>query len=145
MIEQKLLGMLGALKRKPEELPPLTLAYIGDAVQELFVRHYLIASGEIKPQRLQQAAIRYVSASAQSYAIQSIINKLTEEEIAIFKRGRNAKTTSVSRRADIVEYRHGTGLETLLGYLYLTGQEERLIVIMEMIMELGPHEKGVKL
>jgi ribonuclease-3 family protein len=141
---QKLFGMLGALTRKPEELPPLTLAYIGDAVQELFVRHYLIAKGEIRPQRLQQSAIQYVSASAQARAIYQLMSELTEEEISVFKRGRNAKSTSVSRRTDIIEYRQGTGLETLLGYLYLSGQEVRLKEIMQMLMDFGPLEKEEK-
>ena len=143
MMEQNLFGTLGALKRKPDELPPLTLAYIGDAVQELFVRHHLIASGEVKPKKLQETAIRYVSAAAQSHAIQTIMDQLTEDEISVYKRGRNAKTTSISRRANVGEYRQGTGLETLLGYLYLTGQADRLQEIMQMLIELGPLEKGM--
>ncbi|MCH5585912.1 ribonuclease III [Shimazuella sp. AN120528] len=140
-MEQTLLGTLGALKRKPDELPPLTLAYIGDAVQELYVRHHLVASGEVKPQRLQQIAIRYVSAAAQAHAIQMIMDQLTEDEIAVYKRGRNAKTTSISRRADVGKYRQGTGLETLLGYLYLMGQADRLQEIMQMLIDLGPLER----
>jgi ribonuclease III family protein len=141
MMEQHLLGTLGALKRNPNELPPLTLAYIGDAVQELYVRHHLVASGEVRPQKLQQLAIRYVSAAAQAHAIQTIMDQLTEDEISVYKRGRNAKTTSISRRADVGEYRQGTGLETLLGYLYLMGQADRLQEIMKMLIELGPLEK----
>jgi ribonuclease-3 family protein len=141
MREQHLFGTLGDLKRKPGELPPLTLAYIGDAVQELYVRHHLIAMGEVKPQKLQQIAVRYVSAAAQAHAIQAIMDKLTEEEVAVYKRGRNAKTTSISRRANVGLYRQGTGLETLIGYLYLMGQAERLDQIMKMLIELGPLEK----
>ncbi|WP_342665005.1 Mini-ribonuclease 3 [Shimazuella kribbensis] len=144
MMEQNLLGTLGALMRKPDELPPLTLAYIGDAVQELYVRHHLIASGEVKPQKLQQVAVRYVSAAAQAHAIQTIMDQLKEEEIAVYKRGRNAKTTSVSRRVNVSQYRQGTGLETLLGYLYLMGQADRLQEIMKMLIELGPLEKEMK-
>nr|WP_037465128.1 ribonuclease III domain-containing protein [Shimazuella kribbensis] len=143
-MEQNLLGTLGALMRKPDELPPLTLAYIGDAVQELYVRHHLIASGEVKPQKLQQVAVRYVSAAAQAHAIQTIMDQLKEEEIAVYKRGRNAKTTSVSRRVNVSQYRQGTGLETLLGYLYLMGQADRLQEIMKMLIELGPLEKEMK-
>jgi ribonuclease-3 family protein len=143
MIEQHLFGTLRALKRKPNEIPPLTLAYIGDAVQELYVRHHLIASGEVKPQKLQQAAIQYVSAAAQAHAIRMIMDQLTEEEIAVYKRGRNAKTTSISRRADVGQYRQGTGLEALLGYLYLMGRADRLQEIMQMLIGLGPLEKGM--
>lgn len=143
MMEQNLLGVLGALQRNPQELPPLTLAYIGDAVQELYVRHHLVASGEVKPQKLQQMAIRYVSAAAQAHAVQAIMDRLTEEEIMVYKRGRNAKTTSISRRADVGEYRRGTGLEALIGYLYLTGQAVRLQEIMQMLIELGPLKKGL--
>lgn len=144
MNDQHLFGTLGALKRKPEELPPLTLAYIGDVVQELYVRRHLVAQGEVKPQKLQQNAVRYVSAAAQAHAVQTIRDKLTEEEISIYKRGRNAKTTSISRRADVGQYRQGTGLETLLGYLYLMGQVDRLNEIMAMLIELGPLEKENK-
>lgn len=143
MMEQNLLGVLGALQRNPQELPPLTLAYIGDAVQELYVRHHLVASGEVKPQKLQQMAIRYVSAAAQAHAVQAIMDRLTEEEIMVYKRGRNAKTTSISRRADVGEYRRGTVLEALIGYLYLTGQAVRLQEIMQMLIELGPLKKGL--
>jgi ribonuclease-3 family protein len=137
MSEPSLFGMLGALTRKPEELPPLTLAYVGDAVQELFVRYYLVANGEVRPQQLQHLSVQYVSASAQANAVHRLLSELTESEIAIFKRGRNTKS-GVARKADVVEYRLGTGLEALLGYLYLSGQEARLTEIMEKLMGLGP-------
>ncbi len=137
MTKPSLLGMLGALTRKPEELPPLTLAYVGDAVQELFVRYYLVANGEVRPQKLQRLSVQYVSASAQANAVQQLMDELTEREIDIFKRGRNTKS-GVHRRADLGEYRLGTGLEALLGYLYLSGQEARLTEVMKKLMELGP-------
>lgn len=143
MNQNDLFGALADLKRNPKELPALTLAYVGDAVQELFVRHHLIASGEVKPQRLQKMSIKYVSAAAQAHAIHAIQDRLTDEEIAVYKRGRNAKTASISRRVDVIQYRQGTGLETLIGYLYLMEQTERLEQIMKMLIELGPFEKGI--
>lgn len=139
-----LLGMLGELNRKPEELSPLTLAYIGDAVQEIYVRHHLIASGLSKPNQLQRAAAQYVSAVGQAQAIHSIYEQLTEEEVMIYKRGRNAKSANISRRTNVQQYRQGTGLEALLGYLYLSGQEKRLETVMRMIMDAGPTEERGK-
>jgi ribonuclease-3 family protein len=142
-MSESLLGMLGELKRKPEELSPLTLAYIGDAVQEIFVRHHLIVSGLSKPNQLQRAAAQYVSATGQARAIHAIYDHLTEEEIAVYKRGRNAKSANITRRNNVQQYRQGTGLEALLGYLYLSGQEKRLETVMRMIMDVEPlSERG---
>jgi ribonuclease-3 family protein len=111
------------------------LAYMGDAVLEVRVRQHLIAAGEVKPNLLQRAAVRYVSARAQASIVNGIWERLTEEEQAVLKRGRNAKSATVPKNADIAEYRLSTGFEALLGFLYLTDQDERLEEILSYALE----------
>ncbi|HHW71014.1 MAG TPA: Mini-ribonuclease 3 [Clostridiales bacterium] len=115
-------------------LNPLVLAYIGDTIYDLFVRTYIIAMEEGTVHRLNNMAIQYVNAASQCSALHSIENELTEEEKNIVRRGRNVKSGTSPKHADIGEYRWATGLEALLGYLYLTGQKERLFHIMELIL-----------
>ncbi len=121
---------------KPSLLAPLVLAYAGDAVYEVFVRNKLI---EIHPDmpvyKLHREATKYVRAHAQSNSILAIEEKLTPQEEAIYKRGRNAKSPTVPKNADVSEYRRATGLEALIGYLYLNGEEDRLAEVMEMAFE----------
>lgn len=117
----------------PEAYSPLILAYIGDAVYEVYVRNMLIAQGNTQMEKLHRKATSYVKASAQSEAFNRIENSLTEEETAIFKRGRNAKS-GVPKNADVVAYRIATGLEALIGYIYLKGETERLDEIMNLIL-----------
>lgn len=121
--------------RKPQELHPLELAYIGDAVYELYVRTHLIKSGVIRPNNLQKAAIDYVSAVSQARRGRRLESILTEEEMDVLRRGRNAKSGHVPKNASVGEYRYSTGLEALIGYLYLTGQEERLNSIIEILLK----------
>ncbi|GGE21120.1 mini-ribonuclease 3 [Marinithermofilum abyssi] len=123
------------LPKHPRELNPLLLAYVGDAVYELYVRYYLVADGVNKPHELQQTAVRYVSAGAQAEAVRRVESCLTEEELDILKRGRNAKSKSVPRNAKATDYRYSTGVEALVGYWYLTGQSARLREMMETIIE----------
>jgi ribonuclease-3 family protein len=112
--------------RRPEEMPALALAYIGDAVWEVFVRQHLLALGELRPYRLQKAAVNYVKAKAQADILHHLMNGLTEEEMAVMRRGRNAKSGTVPKNADVVDYRHSTGFESLVGYLYLKEEFDRL-------------------
>ncbi|MCU9615249.1 ribonuclease III [Caldibacillus lycopersici] len=112
----------------PKELNSLALAYMGDGVYELYVRRHLISKGEIKPNLLQRKATKYVSAKAQSYVIHSLMNEnvLEEEEVAVVKRGRNAKSHTVPKNTDIQTYRYSTAFEALIGYHYLLGNFSRL-------------------
>jgi ribonuclease-3 family protein len=136
-----LLGMTGpGLSKSPAELNPLLLAYLGDAVYEIFVRYHLVAKGVIRPRDLQREATRYVSAVAQARAGRQIESDLTEEEMNILKRGRNAKSGSIPKNTKISEYRYSTGLEALIGYLYVSGNEQRLHEIMVKL--LTQVEKG---
>ncbi len=116
---------------KPSLLAPLVLAYIGDSVYEVFVREKLILQHSDMPAyKLHRLAIKYVCAHAQSNSILAIEGELSEEEEAVYKRGRNAKSPTVPKNADVGEYRRATGFEALVGYLYLKGSGERLDEIM---------------
>lgn len=107
-------------------MSPLNLAFVGDGVYSLLVREYLASKGNMPVARLHQRAVAMVCATAQSQAIEALLPLLTPEEERIYKRGRNAHSASVPRRADPVQYRRATGLEALFGYLYLSGEEARL-------------------
>ena len=113
-------------KVKAKNLSPVVLAFIGDAVYSLFVREKLTFNNDIKTGMLNKLAISEVRATAQSEFIKEILSLLTEEELSIFKRGRNAKKTTRSKSASIADYNNSTGFEALLGYLYLTGEVDRL-------------------
>lgn len=112
-------------------LNPLVLAYIGDSVYELYIRGNLLIKGrDKKAHKLHVEAINYVKAKAQSDIIKKMEEKLTDEELDIFKRGRNAKSKTSPKNADIIDYRMATGFEALIGYLYLTGRKERLMELL---------------
>ena len=112
---------------------PALLAYIGDSVYELFVRTFLVSQGTCQAGKLHKKAVLFVQAKAQAEIIDKISEYLTEEEIDIVKRGRNAKTTSMPKNAELAEYKQATGFEALLGYLYLNNRIERLLEILNYI------------
>ncbi|NPV91765.1 MAG: Mini-ribonuclease 3 [Firmicutes bacterium] len=124
--------MFGA-GQDPEQIPPLVLAYIGDAVYELYVRSALVARGITKVNLLHQEAVSLVRASSQSRFLKQIEEQLTEAEIRVMKRGRNANSGSPPKGAEVTEYRRSTGLESLIGYLYLKGDDERLEEILSRL------------
>lgn len=113
-------------------MSPLTWAYIGDSVYELYIRMNLVNSTKLKPHRLHVEAIKYVKAKAQAEILKNIEEKLTEEEKEIVKRGRNAENHHLPKNATVQEYMYSTGFEALIGYLYLTKQDERLAEILNM-------------
>lgn len=119
---------------EPRELPPLVLAYIGDAVFELYVRGYLISEGLGKVKQLHEKASSLVRASRQADFLYLLEPLLSEEERSIAKRGRNAKSGHAPKGAQIVEYRLSTGFEALLGYLFLQRRKERIQELMEYIL-----------
>lgn len=121
--------------RSPQEMPALALAYLGDAVWELFVRQHLLALGELKPNRLQKTSVYYVKAKSQADIVHFLASNLTEEEAGVVRRGRNAKSGTVPKHADVIDYRHSTGFESLLGYLFLQRQHERLRDLAEKAIE----------
>lgn len=113
------------------------LAFIGDAVLSLQVREYLVSTGITKTKILQETSVKYVSANAQAAFMTVLLDKnlLNEEEMIMFKRGRNAKSASSAKNADIIVYRIATGFESLWGYLHLSKQYERLNELWEMFKE----------
>ena len=103
------------------EYSPLVLAYVGDAVFELYVREMLVSKGNMPVDKLHKLATGYVNASAQCESYKRIEDRLTENEIAVFKRGRNTKS-AVPKNAEMSDYRTATGLEALIGYIYQIGR-----------------------
>ena len=123
--------------QEARRLNPLQLAFLGDGVYELFIRGYLLSDNTaLNVNRLHKEAITYVKAHGQSEIIKAIEKELTEEELYIYKRGRNAKSATVPKNADVTEYRFATGFEALVGYLYLIDNEERLEFIMKRSLEI---------
>lgn len=113
---------------------PLIWAYLGDAVYELYIREHLINTTNLKPHKLHIETTKYVKAKAQAETLKKIETFLTEEEKEIVKRGRNTKTHSAPKNVDLTEYMYATAFETLIGYLHVTKQEQRLTEILEMCL-----------
>ena len=122
------------IKRTVEEvklMPPLTWAYIGDCVYELYVRTKLVNETNLKPHYLHIEAIKKVKAKAQAETLNKIYEELTEEEKDVVRRGRNAENHHLPKNANVQEYMYSTAFEALIGYLYLTKQEKRLKEILD--------------
>ncbi|QJD85105.1 Mini-ribonuclease 3 [Cohnella herbarum] len=119
----------------PHLLSPVVLAYIGDAVFEIYIRQKLIACSSRKPHELHRAATTYVSAAAQAKLLQRWMPLLTEEEADIVRRGRNTKSGQPPKNADPADYRHATALECLVGHLYYHGAKDRLEQLVELAFE----------
>lgn len=127
---------MGLIDREKEEvdvnlLSPLTWAYIGDAVYELYIRNKLINETNMKPHKLHIEAIKYVKAKSQAEKLNEIFDSLTEEEQDIVRRGRNTQNHHVPKNSSVEEYMKSTAFEALIGYLYLTEQQERLKEILK--------------
>ncbi len=114
----------------------LVLAYMGDAVYEKSIREYVVKQGVSKNGVLHKKSIKYVSANGQSYAVKMLEEKLTEDELDVVRRGRNANPHSSAKNADIIDYKYATGFEALIGYLYLTEQLERMEEIIAETIEI---------
>jgi len=123
-------------KKELALVSPLTWAYIGDAVYELYIREHLIRTTNLKPHRLHIETIKYVKASAQAKILQELQVVLTEEEKEIVKRGRNTETHSAPKNADMKDYMYATAFEALIGYLYVTEQKNRLEEILKKCIEI---------
>ncbi|WP_066189145.1 MULTISPECIES: Mini-ribonuclease 3 [Gracilibacillus] len=129
-------------KQNPREMKSLALAYMGDAIYEKYIREYLLRSGVVKLQQLHQYATSFVRATAQASVIHFWMEQgtLTEQELAIVKRGRNAKSGSVPKNTGVQDYRYSTAFEALLGFLYLDHQIDRLETLVQEAIEWT--EKG---
>lgn len=115
---------------------PLTLAYIGDSIYDLIIRTVVVMRGNAPANKLHHYTIRYVNAGAQAMLVDVLQPLFTEEEQTILRRGRNAKPYTKAKHATMAEYKKATALEALMGYLYLGGQEERLLWLVRKGMEL---------
>jgi ribonuclease-3 family protein len=124
------------------QVPALALAFMGDAVWSAYARNHVLSQGIRRPQALHRAATRYVSAAAQARAAQWLEAHLTEEELAVLRRGRNAKPGHGHRGGDVLTYRRSTGFEALLGYLYGSGQWDRLDEICRAVLAFLDGQEG---
>ena len=119
-----------------ENYSPLTLAFIGDAVYEVVIRTVVVCEGNTQVNKLHKKSSTLVKAQTQAEIIKAIMDELTDEEMAYYKRGRNAKSYTSAKNASIGDYRMATGFEALVGYLYLSNQSERMMQLVK---------KGIKL
>lgn len=118
------------------EVSPSVLAYVGDAVFELFVRLHLVSGKIGKSGALHKSAISFVRAKAQADASRILLPELTSEEQMIFRRGKNSNPSSMAKNASPADYKYATGLEALIGYLYLTERKDRLDEVLLRILEI---------
>jgi len=131
-------------KVNANQLNSLALAYMGDAVYETYVRRHLLQSGKVKPNYLHRTGTTYVSAKAQCQVLFRMMdeNLLSEEELAVVKRGRNAKSGTVPKNTDVQTYHYSTAFEALMGFLYLTEKIERLEELIVKSFEFVEEKKG---
>lgn len=128
--------------KNPAQYSPLVLAYIGDGVYELFVRNRIVSQHQdMPPHKLHILSSSHVKAHAQSNSMTVIEQMLSQEELAIYKRGRNAKSATVPKNADVTDYRRATGFEALIGYLYLKSDTDRLNQLMELAYVNSDNDK----
>lgn len=111
---------------------PLTLAYIGDAVYEVIIRTVVVERANRAANELHKRTVKYVQAGMQAAMIEALLEELTEDEVAVYKRGRNTKSYTSAKNASIQDYRKATGFEALVGYLYLTGQTKRMLYLVKL-------------
>lgn len=117
---------------------PLVLAYIGDGVFDLIVRSFVVNKGNVQVNKLHHRTSAIVKAESQAKMIDFLEDKLNEEELAVYKRGRNAKSHTSAKNASIQSYRKATGFEALLGYMYMLGQNERMMELVKLaLIEIG--------
>lgn len=114
---------------------PLVLAYIGDSIYEIVIRTYVVTKGNTQVNKLHKRSSGYVKAHSQAVIVMSLMEELTEEEISIYKRGRNAKSATMAKNATIADYKKATGFEALMGYLYLNKQTDRMLELIKKGLE----------
>jgi ribonuclease-3 family protein len=135
-------SLFGLPSLKLEQYSPLTLAYIGDAAYELVIRTVLVRKGNAPVNRLHRQAISLVKAEKQSEMAAVLEDRFTEEEKAVYRRGRNAKSATSAKNASIVDYRRATGFEAVMGYLYLKGDYRRMMELIRTGLEPEGTEKA---
>jgi len=124
-------------KFEARQLNPLVLAYIGDSIFDLYIRTHLVVNNRnMNVNKLNLNAISYVRSKSQYIISKKLLYLFDEEELTIFKRGRNTKSGTIPKNADLLEYKAATGFEALLGFLYITSQKERLNYILDLVITL---------
>ena len=129
-INSYILGKFGIEKKDIRSYSPLTLAYIGDGIYDLIIRSMVVGEGNTHVNDLHRYTSQIVKAHAQSEMVGELLPELTEEELTVYKRGRNAKSATMAKNATVGDYRRATGFEALMGYLYLEYQMDRMIVLI---------------
>jgi ribonuclease-3 family protein len=135
MFEALLEGCIFEFDMKPTDvlnLQPLVLAYVGDAVYEAYIRTMLVATKKANVHNLHKMSVKYVKAKAQADILHRLNDQLTAEEQDVVRRGRNAKSASVPKNAEVSDYRYSTGFEALIGYLYLMKNMPRLLELLKL-------------
>ena len=135
--QQRMSRALGYPVADPRQIPALNLAYVGDTVYDLYVRAYLIHTHPETVHNLHLLSAKMVCAQGQARAFFALEGELTEEELAIYRRGRNAHSGTVPKNANVADYRVATGLETLLGHLWVLGREERIDRLMAIAVQVN--------
>lgn len=130
-INKYILEKFGMEERDIRSYSPLVLAYIGDGIYDLVIRSMMVGKGNTHVNELHKSTSQLVKAHAQSEMIGALLPELTEEELSVYKRGRNAKSPTMAKNATMADYRRATGFEALMGYLYLEDQMDRM---MELIL-----------
>lgn len=138
-MEEGLIGyfieQMGLKLKNLESYGPLTLAYIGDSVFDLLVKTYFVEQADMQVEKYHYLASSVVKAHAQAQMLQALEPELTKEELSVYKRGRNARSHTKAKNATMMDYRIATGLEALVGYLYLDGQYQRLVDLIKLGFE----------
>ena len=124
-------------------MKPLVQAYIGDCIYEVYIREYLIAHSYKNVHDLHKKATLFVKAKAQAEIVMELQEELTQKELDVVRRGRNAHPHTVPKNADIGQYHMATGFEALVGYLHLSGQKERLETLLQRSVEIGERLYGI--
>ena len=127
-------------EREANNYSPLSLAFLGDSVYDTLVREYLLRQANMPVAKLHSAKIKLVCAKYQSAADDVLSEQLSEHELAVLKRGRNATGNTVPKHAEAAQYRRATAIECLLGYLFLTGQNDRIRELFDLIISSGTEE-----
>ena len=135
--QQRMSRALAYPVEDPRQIPALNLAYVGDTVYDLYIRAYLIHTHPETVHNLHLLSAQMVCAQGQARAFFALEPMLTEEELAIYRRGRNAHSGTVPKNANVTDYRVATGLETLLGHLWVLGREERIDELMAVAVRVN--------
>ena len=127
--------MFGLGEVDVNQYSPLTLAYIGDSIYDLIIKTLVVNEGNKQVQKLHKRTSRFVQASAQSQMMRVLQERLTKEEHAVYKRGRNAKSVSPAKNQSVTDYRRATGFEALMGYLYFKKEWKRMLELVKIGLE----------